>query len=243
MLTSGPAKKLTITVNEADRWHGKAVHDALLELFQHKGLAGATVSRAIAGFTGRGAIRTVHLMDLAAQLPVRIEVVDTAAAIERVLPDVYDIVERGLVEVQDTQVIKAGLGEQDRGRKEEVRLVKHVSKGKTVSIHVSENHTWEGEPLYEAIVKRARVLDIAGATVYRGLLGYGGHRRLHRHKAVALSHEDPVMIEIMDAAEKIDQLLAALEGMLTHGCAISIADVTIVRYEDQPAGEEAEQAP
>ena len=98
MLESGPAKKLVITVNEADRWHGRSVTNALLELFRNRGLAGATVTRAIAGFTGHGAIRTVNLMDGAMPLPVRVEVVDTQEAVERVLPDVFDIVERHQVE-------------------------------------------------------------------------------------------------------------------------------------------------
>src|SRR3970040_178573 len=110
MLKPGPARKLIVTVKEADRGHGKSVYTALLELFRHKGLAGATVSRAMAGFTGRGAIQTINILDLSAALPVRIEVVDAPETIERVLPDVYDIVERGLVEVQETQVVKFGAG-------------------------------------------------------------------------------------------------------------------------------------
>jgi len=106
MLRRGPARRLVVTVNESDRWHGRAVYNALLELFRHKGLAGATVSRGIAGFTGRGAIRTLDHLDLASDLPVRIEVVDAPEQIDRVLPDVYEIVERGLGELQDTHVVK-----------------------------------------------------------------------------------------------------------------------------------------
>ncbi|HEY8847991.1 MAG TPA: DUF190 domain-containing protein, partial [Thermoanaerobaculia bacterium] len=91
MLERGPAKRLTVTVNESSRWHGRSLYNALLELFQHKGLAGATVSRGIAGFTGHGAIHTINIVDLSSDLPVRIEIVDTAEAIDRVLPDVYDM--------------------------------------------------------------------------------------------------------------------------------------------------------
>jgi PII-like signaling protein len=78
MLKAGPAKKLIVTVNEADRWNGRSVYNALLELFRHQGLAGATVSRAIAGFTGRGSIQTIDLTDGAMLLPIRIEVGGTA---------------------------------------------------------------------------------------------------------------------------------------------------------------------
>ena len=110
MLKPGPAKRLIVTVNESDRWHGHAVFNALLELFRREGLAGATVSRGIAGFTGHGSIHTISLVDLSGDLPVRIEIVDTAEAIERVLPQVCEMVRKGLVEVQDTTVVKFTTG-------------------------------------------------------------------------------------------------------------------------------------
>ncbi len=232
MLTAGPARKLIVTVNEADRWHGRSVHNALLELFRHRGLAGATVTRAIAGFTGRGSIRTIDQMDGSMPLPVRIEVVDTAEAIDRVLPDVYDIVERGLVELQETRIVKLGTGEAaaappPRRREDLVRL---VGKAKMLRVHIGENDRWEGEPLYETIVKRARLLDIAGATVYRGILGYGAQKRIHKHHTLALSSDDPILVTVIDEAEKIDALLAALDGIVTGGCLIAISDVTVVKY-------------
>ncbi len=240
MLKPGPARKLIITVNEADRRHGKSVYNALLFLFRHKGLAGATVSRAIAGFAGHGAIQTVNLVDLGAELPVRIEVVDTPEAIDRVLPDVYDIVERGLVEVQDTLVVKFAPPAADAeaaptGRKEE--LMRLVGKAKMLRIHIGADDRWEGEPLHEAIVKRARQLDIAGATVYRAILGYGAHKRMHKHKTFALSGDDPITVTVIDTDDKIDKLLAAVDGMVTGGCLIAISDVTVVRYEEHPADE------
>jgi PII-like signaling protein len=240
MLKPGPARKLIVTVNESARWHGRTVYNALLELFQHRGLAGATVSRGIAGFTGRGTIQTINVLDLSSALPVRIEIVDTPEAIDRVLPDVYDIVERGLVEVQDTQVVKFAPrdGEPERapaGGKEE--LMRLVGKAKMLRIHIGADDRWEGEPLHEAIVKRARQLDIAGATVYRAVLGYGAHKRMHKHKAFALSGDDPITVTVIDTDEKIDTLLAAVDGMVTGGCLIAISDVTVVRYEEHPAGE------
>jgi len=240
MLKAGPAKRLIITVNEADRWHGRVVYNAVLDLFHHKGLAGATVSRGLAGFTGRGAIKTINILDLSSSLPVRIEVVDTAQAIDRVLADVYDMVEHGLVEVQETQVVKFAAGDEgvpaEPKREELMRL---VGKAKMLRIHVGADDKWEGEPLTEAIVKRARQLDIAGATVYRGVLGYGAQRRLHKHKPFALSQDDPMLVTVIDTQEKIDTLLAALDGMVTGGCLIAISDVTVVKYvehADRPQG-------
>jgi len=231
MLEQGPAKRLIITINEADRWHGRSLYNALLELFQHRRMAGATVSRAIAGFTGRGAIHTIKLVDLSTDLPVRIEIVDEAGKIEKILPDVYDMVGRGLVEIQDTTVVKYATGEKPHPEpKKGDELVRLIGKAKLLSIHIGENDKWEGEPLYEAIVKRARQLDVAGATVYRAILGYGAHKRIHRHKTMALSSDDPIVIELIDEEEKINQMLAALETMISGGCVIAISDVTVVRY-------------
>ena len=232
MLERGPARRLIITVNEASRWHGRSLYNALLELFQHKGLAGATVSRGIAGFTGHGAIHTINIVDLATDLPVRIEIVDTAEAIDRVLPDVYDMVDKGLVEVQETTIVKFAAGEQPPSvpTPKKGELMRLIGKAKMLRVHIGEDDKWEGEPLYEAIVKRAAQLDIAGATVYRGSLGYGAHRRIHRHIAMTLSSDDPIMISMVDEEEKINKLVAALDSMVTGGCLIAISDVTVVKY-------------
>ena len=237
MLNAGPAKKLIVTVNESDRWQGRSVYNELLELFQKKGLAGATVSRAMAGFTGRGAIRTINLVDLASGMPVRIEVVDSAEDIDRVLPDVYDIVDRGLVEVQDTQVVKISSGSKSLAPPTSAhKLEKSTGQAKMLNIHVGADDTWEGEPLHEAIVKRARQLGIAGATVYRGVLGYGPHGPLHRHRVFALSQDEPVMVTVIDAEEKVSRLLAAIDSMVSRSCLIAVSDVTVIRYEHPEAG-------
>jgi PII-like signaling protein len=236
VLKPGPAKKLIVTVNEGDRWHGRSVHNALLEVFRKRGLAGATVSRAIAGFTGRGAIQTIDIVDLSTSLPVRIEVVDEAEAIERVLPDVYDIVERGLVEIQETHVVKLAGAEAAPATERKEERVRLVGKAKMLRIHIGEQDKWEGEPLYETIVKRARSMDIAGATVYRGVLGFGAHKRMHKHHALAMSHDDPILVTIIDEEEKIDRLLSALDSVVTGGCLIAISDVTVVKYVEHPPG-------
>jgi PII-like signaling protein len=231
MLERGPAKRLTVTVNEAARWHGRSLYNALLELFQHKGMAGATVSRGIAGFTGHGAIHTINIVDLSSDLPVRIEIVDTAAAIDRVLPDVYDMVDKGLVEVQDTTVVKFAIGEEPPApATKKGDLMRLIGKAKMLRVHIGEDDKWEGQPLYEAIVKRAAQLDIAGATVYRGIEGYGAQRRIHRHKTMTFSSDDPIMIALIDSEEKINTMLAALETMISGGCLIAISDVTVVKY-------------
>jgi PII-like signaling protein len=230
-----PAKRLIITVSEADSRHGVRLYGSLLTLFKHKGLAGATVTRALAGFTGRGPVKTLDIVDVSGPLPLRIEVVDRPELIDRVLPDVYDMVDCGLVEVQDTQIVKwwAGVDAVPPSSKRE-DLMRLIGKGKELQIHIGEKDTWEGERLFEAIVKRARQIGIAGVSVYRGMLGYGAHKHVHKHKP--LFHDDPILISIIDSSEHVDQLLSAIDGMVTAGCLITLSDVTVIKY--APRGEE-----
>ncbi len=240
MTSPPPARKVVVTLSEDERWHGRSAAAALLDVFRRRGLWGATATRASAGFTAGGAVATENVVDLSASLPVRVEAWGTAEAVERALPDVYDVVERGIVEVQETRIVKLAGGavgaEAPRGREELVRL---VGKAKMLRIHIGENDRWEGEPLYEAIVKRARQLDVAGATVYKGILGYGAHKRVHKHHALALSSDDPIMVTVIDEEAKIDALLAALENVVTEGCLIAISDVTVVKYVAHAAKEPA----
>lgn len=237
MPAPAPARKLIVTVDESARWHGRTLFHALLDLFRHRGLAGATATRVLAGFSEGGPVRVADRMDGAMPVPVRVEAIGTPEEIERVLPDVYDLVERGLVEVQDTLAVRLGGASEPAaapaGKEELVRL---VGKAKMLRIHIGHDDKWEGEPLYETIVKRARQLDVAGATVYRGILGYGAQKRIHKHHTLALSSDDPIMISVIDEEEKIDRLLAALDGVVTGGCLIAISDVTVVKYVPHPDG-------
>lgn len=106
MVKSGPAKKLTIYIEETDKLHGKPVYEVLLDIFFKRKLSGATVFRGIEGYGSDGVFHTAKMLELSTTLPVKIEVVDSAEKINEVLPDVTSIVEKGLVEVSDTNVIK-----------------------------------------------------------------------------------------------------------------------------------------
>ena len=105
-----------------------------------------------------------------------------------------------------------------------------LGRAKALQIHIGERDTWQGKPLHEAIVARARELGIAGATVYRGLSGYGAHRKIHTHKAMGLAQDDPLTIEIIDIVERVEKLLVALDPMLAGGCLMTMSDVDVVRY-------------
>lgn len=106
MLERGKAKRLTIYLNEKARWHGQPLHAAVLQHLLANGVAGGTVLRAMAGFTRKKGIVTAAILDLSGDLPIRIEVVDTPAALDRVLPELERMVEQGLITIEDVEVLK-----------------------------------------------------------------------------------------------------------------------------------------
>ena len=99
---------------------------------------------------------------------------------------------------------------------------------KMVRIHFGEDDRWEGKPLHEAIVEEARRQDLAGATVYRGIEGYGASSRIHR-KQLLTSSDLPVMVCLIDRADKIDRFMATVQAMVHEGI-VAISDVEVIRY-------------
>ena len=90
-------------------------------------------------------------------------------------------------------------------------------EGKLLRIFVGEGDRWEGRPLYEAIVLEARRRGLAGATAIKGFMGFGAHSRIHTAKLLELSQDLPIVIEIVDAPEKIEAFLPDLEQMVGDG--------------------------
>lgn len=107
--------------------------------------------------------------------------------------------------------------------------VKTEGEGRLVRIFIGESDTWHGRPLYEAIVLRARKDGLAGATVVRGLEGYGASSRVHTTRLLELSSDLPVVIEIVDEEERIKRFLPVLDEMVAEGLVTS-ERVHIVMY-------------
>jgi PII-like signaling protein len=103
---TGPAKCLTLYVDETDQWHGQPLAAAIVALLQREGVAGATVDRGIEGFGAASRIHLAHPLRLSENLPVRIEVIDVAERIDRVLPLLDEMVGEGLITIQELEVIK-----------------------------------------------------------------------------------------------------------------------------------------
>jgi uncharacterized protein len=94
---------------------------------------------------------------------------------------------------------------------------------------IGENDQYEGRPLYEAIVLRARETQLAGATVIRGAMGFGHSSRLHTAKILRLSDDLPLVIEIVDSEEKINAFLPELEAM-TSSALVTLERVSVLQY-------------
>lgn len=110
-------------------------------------------------------------------------------------------------------------------------------EGKLLRIFIGEADRWEGRPLYEAIVEEARRRGLAGATAWKGFMGFGAHSRMHTARVLRLSEDLPVLIEIVDAAEKIDAFLPDVDRMVTEGLVtLERADVILYRGPAQPRG-------
>jgi uncharacterized protein len=108
------------------------------------------------------------------------------------------------------------------------------TEGKLLRIFVGESDRWDGRPLYEAIVLEARKRGLAGATVIKGFMGYGAHSRIHTAKLLELSQDLPIIVEIVDAVEKIEAFMPDLEKMVGDGL-ITIERAEVLLYRSRPA--------
>jgi PII-like signaling protein len=99
-------------------------------------------------------------------------------------------------------------------------------------VHISESDRYQGEPLFEAVIGKCRELRIAGATVFRGLEGFGETADLHR--AHLVRHDQPVVIVIVDTAQNLDRLVQAVEEMIDTGV-LATSDVEMIRVQKLPA--------
>src|SRR6266540_1010389 len=229
MLQKGPAKKLVVYVNTFQHYKSKPVYEAIVEFAHRHGCAGATVTKAVSGYGRSGKVHEAHLFSITEDVPMRVEVVDSEQKINALLPWIYDMVDKGLIEVQDTEVIKHTTHKAEREEDQTVKHEKLEGHAKMIRIYIGEDDRWEGEPLHEAVVKKLRMMDIAGATVYRGLIGYGAQQRVHRSGFFGLSSDLPIMISVIDTEEKIRKVLPVLDEMVDEGL-IALSDVEIIKY-------------
>jgi PII-like signaling protein len=106
---------------------------------------------------------------------------------------------------------------------------KSESKAKMLRVYIGQDDQWEGKPLYESIVMKLRQMDVAGATVYKGVMGYGAQQRMHKSGFLGLSRDLPIMITVVDKEEKIRAILPVLDEMVSEGLLV-LSDVEVIKY-------------
>ena len=107
-------------------------------------------------------------------------------------------------------------------------------EGKLLHLFIGESDTWHGKPLYQAFVERVREEGLAGATVVRGIEGFGADPRIHTSRILRLSEDLPVVIEIVGTPEQIDRVVPILDEMVGEGM-LTLEKVQIVSYRSSDA--------
>jgi hypothetical protein len=107
--------------------------------------------------------------------------------------------------------------------------VKLPEEALLLRIFIGESDRYHGKPLYEGIVMKARELNLAGATVLRGILGFGADNRIHSSKLLELSQDLPIVIEIVDAEENINKLLPFIDENVVEGM-VTLEKVQVIKY-------------
>jgi PII-like signaling protein len=222
MLPKGDAKKVTIYLNHDTRTHMEPLWSAVLTFLRHKHVAGATLIRADAGFGTHELFHDPRSEYLAEHSPVRIEFVETAQRVDELLPTLYEMVTDGLITLQDLTVVKC-VAKDSKVKSSASPTGRKVvtSSGKLVRIYLGESDKCKDEPLYEAIVKRLRLMDFSGATVYRGILGYGAKGHTHKAGRFHLSHDLPVMISVIEKPERVSELVRVAGEMMQDGIIVT----------------------
>lgn len=241
MLNAGPAKKVSIYVGENHQYHSYSVYSAILDYLFFRGVSGATVVRGIGGFGADHHLHTTRILELTENLPIKIQFIESPEKVNELLPKLHEMVGTGLIEIQDTIVAKPPEVSHKGAPQIIVPALKREGKAKLMRIYIGENDKWHDKPLHQALIESMRANDIAGVTVYQGILGYGANRRIHQQKTLSLSHDHPILLSVVDTEEKLRAYLPILDDMVQQGLVV-FSDVDIIKYTHNYQGEEGRKA-
>jgi PII-like signaling protein len=240
MLQPGKAVKVTIYLSDGATHHGVPVYSSILDFLFYRGVAGATVTKGIAGFGADHHMHSASMVEISDRLPLKIEFIECREKVDALLGKLEELAGTGLIEMQETTVAKPAQVSKPAKPLSPTHL-KIEGKAQMMRIYVSEEDQWMDKPLYKALVEAMRANDIAGVTVYRGILGYGAHRRLHKDKPLLPSHHGSLMLSAIDTADKLRAFLPLVDQMLEQGLVV-FSDVDIVKFAYRPLDTEAAQA-
>jgi PII-like signaling protein len=225
---------------------GEPLYQWIVETARHEGLQGATVLKGVMGLRPAGSILQETRWALSQELPVIVESVDGPRRIEALLARVEPFFSEGEITLERAHVVLYRgdrdderrpppaidvIASQDNSAAWEVKTMKLPEEGVLLRIFLGESDREPGRdrPLYEAIVRRAREAHLAGATVLKGPMGYGKNSLVHSAKLLELSTDLPVVIEIVDAEEKIKAFLPTVDELVTEGM-VTLEAVRVIKY-------------
>ena len=228
MLSAGKAVKVSIYLSEGSTHHGAATYSSILDFLFFRGISGATVLKGVAGFGADHHLHSSNLLDISDRLPLKIEFIETREKVDELFGKLEEMVGSGMIELQETTVAKPA----QLTKATKLPAPGHVKiegKAQLMRIFIGESDRWKDKPLHEALVHALRANDLAGVTVYRGILGYGAHRRVHKESPLHLSHDCSIMLSIIDTEEKLRAFLPVVEQMVQEGL-VCLSDVDIIKY-------------
>lgn len=236
MLSAGKALKVSIYLSEGASRNGASTYSTVLDFLFFRGVSGATVLKGVAGFGADHHIHASSTVEIAEQLPLKIEFIETEAKVQELLPKLEELVGSGMIELQETMIAKPARASKPKN----VPAAPHVKiegKAKLMQIYIGESDRWQGKPLHEVLVRALRANDIAGATVQRGILGFGAHGRIHKDKPFRLSQDASLTLSVVDTEEKLKAFLPVIDEMVQEGLVV-LSDVDIIKYAHRPADRE-----
>ena len=226
----------------------KPLYQWIVETARREGLQGATVLKGFMGLRPDGVIVREHAWSVSQAVPVIVEVVDGPRHVERLLARVEPALKEGAVTLERAHVTLHRGGTVDLEARDvaprwdvvatrgssaalEVKTMTIPEEGVLLRVFIGESDREKGRdrPLYEAIVERAREAHLAGATVLRGPMGFGRHSRMHAARLLELSTDLPIVIEIVDAEEKIRGFLPVVDELVTEGL-VTLEAVRVLKY-------------
>jgi PII-like signaling protein len=232
MLNAGKAVKVSIYLSEGSTHHGVPTYSSIIDFLFYRGISGATVLKGIAGFGADHHMHSAGIVEISDHLPLKIEFVESREKVDELLGKLEELAGTGMIEIQETTVAKPA----QVSKPKKATLPAHLKiegKGKMMRIYIGEADRWKDKPLHTALVEAMRANDIAGVTVYRGILGYGAHRRIHKDKALHISHDSSIMLSVIDTEQKLESFLPLVGQMVEEGLVV-LSDVDVVKYSYRP---------
>ena len=233
MLSAGKAVKVSIYLSEGSTHHGAPTYSSILDFLFFRGVSGATVLKGIAGFGADHHLHSSNLVDISDHLPLKVEFIESREKVDEIIGKLEDMAGSGMIELQETTVAKPAQLSKPKPRPASGH-VKIEGKAQLMRIFIGESDQWQGKPLHESLVRALRANDLAGVTVYRAILGYGAHRRVHKEKPLHLSHDGSIMLSIVDTEEKLRTFLPVVDQMVQEGLVV-LSDVDIIKYAHRAA--------